>query len=248
MLRALGSLCRLLLLLALGLTLLWRFLEWYNVRIDVLSRGTGVRAPAPTTLVASAPAATPTPPPASPRPPAAPDENQPALIKAGDGAAFLVGRNLYATSESLTDGYGHIHELKFPGGSDFGAVIVHDRAGSGIALFSTGYDRLPAVAPMALASAANLRQGERVRALRPLPSMFTGPARPAPGAFGGLRLEGRLVLLDSALEGAVIPGAPILDDAGRVVGIVVRRREQEKNLFMAADHIAELVRRARRPR
>lgn len=246
MLRALEILLRVLLLLALGLTLLWRFLEWYNVRLDVMSRGAGRRAPAPTALVASAPAATP--PPASPPPPAAPDENQPALISVEDGAAFLVGRNLYATSESLTDGYGHIYELKFPGGLDFGAVIVHDRAGSGIALFSTGYDRLPSVAPMVLASAANLRQGERVRALRPLPSMFTGPARPAPGAFGGLRLEGRLVLLDIALKGAVIPGAPLLDDAGRAVGIVVRRRDQKENLFVAADHIVELVRRARLPR
>lgn len=235
-----------LLLLTLGLTLLWRFLEWYNVRIDVLSRGTGVRAPAPTTPVASAPAATPMPP-ASPRPPAAPDENQPALMKAGDGAAFLIGRNLYATSESLTDGYGHIYPLRFPGALTSGQVVVHDRAGSGIALFSTDTDFMPSVAPMVLASAASLRAGDRVRALDPLPSMFIGPARPAPGGFGGVRLEKTLVLLETALDGPVT-GAPILDDAGRVVGIVVRRREQEKNLFMAADQIAELVRRARQPR
>ena len=185
----------------------------------------------------------------SPPPPTAPDEDQPALIfVGGGGAAFLVGRNLYATSESLTDGYGHISPLHFPGGMDNGAVVVHDRAGSGIALFSTEWDRLPSVAPMVLASAANLRQGERVRALYPLPSRFEGRGRPAPGVFGGLRLEGRLVLIDTALRGAVIPGAPLLDDAGRAVGIVVRRRDQKENLFVAADHITELVRRARLPR
>jgi hypothetical protein len=246
---ALKILLRVLLLLALGIALLWRFLEWYNVRLEVMSRGGGRRAPVPTTLAASAPAATPMPPPASPPAPAAPDEDQPTLIfVGGGGAAFLVDRNLYATSESLTDGYGHIYPLHFPSGMDNGAVIVHDRAGSGIALFSTERDRLPSVAPMVLASAASLRQGERVRALYPLPSRFEGRGRPAPGVFGGLRLEGRLVLIDTSLHGAVIPGAPVLDDAGRVVGIVVRRRDQKEDLFVAADHIAELVRRARRPR
>ena len=101
---------------------------------------------------------------------------------------------------------------------------------------------------MVLASAANLRPGERVRALYPLYSILTGPARPAPGLFGGVRLEQRLVLLDARLQGAVIAGSPLLDDAGRVVGIVVRRREQKENRFVDAEHITELVRKARRPR
>jgi hypothetical protein len=247
-LKALASVLRVLLLLALGVTLLWRALEWYAGRLAVMSHGSGRPASAPTTLVAPAPVAAPTPTPqpmpASDLPLPAPDENQPALIRVGAGAAFLVARNLYATSESLSDGYGHIYPLRFPGALTSGAVIVHDRAGSGIALFSTETDYLPSVTPMPLASAARLRPGERVRALQPGYSRFTGAARPVPGIFVGLRLEQRLVLFDIRLPGAMVPGAPLLDDADHVVGIVVRRREQQEDRFVAADHISELVRKA----
>jgi hypothetical protein len=174
------------------------------------------------------------------------DARHPAVISAGNGVAFRVGVNLYATSESLTNGYGRIFRVEFPGALWSGTVVVHDRAGSGIALFSSDdTDYLPSVPPMELASAANLQPGARVRALRPKVETFiTGTARATLGSFVGMRVDQKLVLLDVDLRSSpMLPGAPLLDDGGRVVSLVVRRREQDTDLFVAADHIAELVRR-----
>lgn len=233
MLPLLRRLLFLLLALLLGLTLLGRGLEWYRDRLaDLSSTGARTSAPAPPKPPTSPPTQHPSPSPGashaatqvSPGASAASDvEDQPSVISVRGGAAFAVAPGLYATSESLTDGYGHLADMIVPGGLGVGKVVAYDRENSGIAIVADDHPPLP---PMTLAGAASLGPGERLRSLYPIPSAIPGRALPTPGVFGGIRLRERVVLLDLTLSDPLLTGSPILDGADRVVGIVVGRRDQ----------------------
>src|SRR5262245_52788448 len=216
--------------LLLGLALLFKALQWYGAHLDRLSRGSGIPTAAPRPAVRAVPPPSPTPPPAAAAP--APDEeSQPGLIPAGVGAAFSVGPSLYATAESLSDGYGHLSGMRVQGALITGRVVAHDRARSGVAIVAIP-DALPS---LSLVTSASLRPGQRIRALYPAAGVIQRSALPIFGVFKGIVMENGVVRLAADLQGSLLlKGAPILDDDGRVVGIVVSRRDDDNLFFVAA--------------